>query len=43
MILIYSAQKVPFLFGKVVFDKVLKLVEGASSPLKRKKTLKVVT
>ena len=35
--------KSTFLFGKIIFDKTMKLVEGAIKPLQRQKTLKVLT
>ena len=36
----FYCVKSTFLFGTTIFDKVLKLVEGAIRPLQRKKTLK---
>ena len=35
--------KSTFLFGKIIFDKAVKLVEGTIKPLQRQKTLKVLT
>ena len=35
----FCCVKSTFLFGTIIFDKVLKLVEGAIKPLQRKKTL----
>ena len=31
------------LFGKIIFDKAMKLVEGAIKPLQHQKTLRVLT
>ena len=39
----FYCVKSSFLFGKTIFDKAMKLVEGAIKPLQRQKTLKVVT
>ena len=36
-------QKVPFSFRKPIFDKALPLTEGATEPLKRKKTFTILT
>ena len=36
----FCCIKSTFLFATTIFDKVLKLVEGAIKPLQRKKTLK---
>ena len=36
-------RKSTFLFGKTIFDKVLKLAEGVIKPFLSKKTLKVLT
>ena len=39
----FYCVKSAFLFGKTIFDKAMKLVEGAIKPLQRQKTLKVLT
>ena len=39
----FYCVKSTFLFGKTIFDKAMKLVEGAIKPLQRQKTLKVLT
>ena len=39
----FNIQKVPSLFEKNIFDKVLKLVEGTIKSLKRKRKFKVLT
>ena len=39
----FYCVKSTFLFGKTIFDKVMKLVEGAIKPLQHQKTLKVLT
>ena len=35
----FYGVKSAFLFGKIIFDKAMKLVEGAIKPLQRQKTL----
>ena len=39
----FYCVKSTFLFGKIIFDKAMKLVEGAITPLQRQKTPKVLT
>ena len=39
----FCCVKSTFLFGKILFDKAMKLVEGTIKPLQRQKTLKVLT
>ena len=39
----FLMRKSTFLFGKTIFDKVLKLAEGVIKPFLSKKTLKVLT
>ena len=39
----FYCVKSTFLFGKIIFDKAMKLVEGAIKPLQRQKILKVLT
>ena len=39
----FYCVKSTFLFGKIIFDKAMKLVEGAIKPSQRQKTLKVLT
>ena len=39
----FYCVKSTFLFGKTIFDKAMKLVEGAIKPLQRQETLKVLT
>ena len=39
----FYCVKSTFLFGKTIFDKAMKLVEGAIKPLQRHKTLEVLT
>ena len=39
----FYCVKSTFSFGKIIFDKAMKLVEGVIKPLQRQKTLKVLT
>ena len=39
----FYCVKSTFLFGKTIFNKAMKLVEGAIKPLQLQKTLKVLT
>ena len=39
----FCCVKSTFLFGKIIFDKAMKLVQGAIKPLQRQKILKVLT
>ena len=39
----FCCVKSTFLFGKTLFDKAMKLVEGAVKPLQHQKTLKALT
>ena len=38
----FYCVKSTFLFGKIIFDKAMKFVEGAIKPLQPQKTLKVL-